>query len=266
MFILPKEILYPKTKQSPCKTCAGHHYSARARDAVWECSIFAPPHLVLLPLNLQDGVPTAITRYWSREVVGVTKCSPSQALLVHLQDGVPTAINTLLEAGVRVWMITGDKQETAINIGVSCKLVSNPESIMILNVNEKQEQEECVREARAKLTALLESTGAMQVPAMGTGGSGLGCLGGVLGERGRGYGACWHERVAMQLPGMEGSMVLCRSRRPAISNRLRHASACKTHEGWLGCLGHCSRRGMSSTAAEPGVSLACRLAPQMVRR
>lgn len=49
------------------------------------------------------------------------------------------AINTLLEAGVKVWMITGDKQETAINIGVACKLVSNPESIMILNVNEKQE-------------------------------------------------------------------------------------------------------------------------------
>lgn len=49
------------------------------------------------------------------------------------------AINTLLEAGMRVWMITGDKQETAINIGVSCKLVSNPEKIMILNVNEKQE-------------------------------------------------------------------------------------------------------------------------------
>ena len=29
-------------------------------------------------------------------------------------------------------------QETAINIGVSCKLVSSPDKIMILNVNEKQ--------------------------------------------------------------------------------------------------------------------------------
>ena len=35
------------------------------------------------------------------------------------QEGVPEAISTLIDAGMRVWMITGDKQETAINIGIS---------------------------------------------------------------------------------------------------------------------------------------------------
>lgn len=30
-----------------------------------------------------------------------------------LQDGVPTAIDTLLDAGIKVWMITGDKQVRA---------------------------------------------------------------------------------------------------------------------------------------------------------
>ena len=36
-----------------------------------------------------------------------------------MQEGVPEAISTLIDAGMRVWMITGDKQETAINIGIS---------------------------------------------------------------------------------------------------------------------------------------------------
>lgn len=53
------------------------------------------------------------------------------------QDGVPAAIQTLLDASIRVWMITGDKQETAVNIAVSCRLVHNPDSVMMLNVDEK---------------------------------------------------------------------------------------------------------------------------------
>ena len=54
------------------------------------------------------------------------------------QDGVPAAIQTLLDASIRVWMITGDKQETAVNIAVSCSLVSSPDSVMMLNVDEKE--------------------------------------------------------------------------------------------------------------------------------
>lgn len=50
-----------------------------------------------------------------------------------VQDGVPEAIQSLLEAGIRVWMITGDKQETAINIGISCKLIRKPDSLMVCN-------------------------------------------------------------------------------------------------------------------------------------
>ncbi len=33
-----------------------------------------------------------------------------------LQDQVPETIEKLLEANIHVWMLTGDKQETAINI------------------------------------------------------------------------------------------------------------------------------------------------------
>ena len=39
----------------------------------------------------------------------------------RLQEGVPDAIARLRQAGVVVWVLTGDKQETAINIAFSCK-------------------------------------------------------------------------------------------------------------------------------------------------
>jgi phospholipid-transporting ATPase len=57
-----------------------------------------------------------------------------------LQEGVPDAIHTLQQAGIKVsltkgcvfvklkiaqiWVLTGDRQETAINIGLSCRLIS----------------------------------------------------------------------------------------------------------------------------------------------
>lgn len=40
-----------------------------------------------------------------------------------VQTGVPETIASLLSAGIKVWVLTGDKQETAVNIGYSCKLL-----------------------------------------------------------------------------------------------------------------------------------------------
>ena len=50
-----------------------------------------------------------------------------------LQDGVPDTIHTLQEAGIKVWVLTGDRQETAINIGMSCKLISEDMTLLIVN-------------------------------------------------------------------------------------------------------------------------------------
>ena len=41
-----------------------------------------------------------------------------------LQDGVPQTIANLQLAGIKVWVLTGDKQETAINIGKSCRMIT----------------------------------------------------------------------------------------------------------------------------------------------
>jgi len=38
----------------------------------------------------------------------------------QLQDGVPETLEALRAAGIKIWVLTGDKLETAINIAYSC--------------------------------------------------------------------------------------------------------------------------------------------------
>jgi P-type E1-E2 ATPase len=41
-------------------------------------------------------------------------------LIYYLKDEVGETIHHIREAGIKVWVLTGDKVETAINIGYSC--------------------------------------------------------------------------------------------------------------------------------------------------
>lgn len=50
-----------------------------------------------------------------------------------LQDKVPETIDSLLRAGISVWVLTGDKQETAINIGYSTQLMVQGAPLIVLN-------------------------------------------------------------------------------------------------------------------------------------
>ncbi|CAI5519099.1 unnamed protein product [Closterium sp. Naga37s-1] len=49
-------------------------------------------------------------------------CGPPSHQL-RPQVGVPQAIETLAQAGIKLWVLTGDKLETAINIGFACSLL-----------------------------------------------------------------------------------------------------------------------------------------------
>lgn len=53
-----------------------------------------------------------------------------------LQEGVPDTIHTLQEANIKVWVLTGDRQETAINIGYSCKLLTEEMDLIICNTED----------------------------------------------------------------------------------------------------------------------------------
>ena len=61
------------------------------------------------------------------ELLGAT------AIEDRLQEGVPETIATLQTAGIKVWVLTGDRQETAINIGYSCRLISESMSVLVVS-------------------------------------------------------------------------------------------------------------------------------------
>ena len=61
----------------------------------------------------------------------------ASAIEDKLQDFVPETISKLIEAEIRVWVLTGDKQETAIEIGKSCKLIEEEFKQIIINVDPK---------------------------------------------------------------------------------------------------------------------------------
>lgn len=70
-----------------------------------------------------------------------------------LQDGVPETIHTLQSAGIKIWVLTGDRQETAINIGMSCKLLSEDMNLLIINEETKAD---CKLNLQEKLDAIYD--------------------------------------------------------------------------------------------------------------
>ena len=72
----------------------------------------------------------------------------------RLQDGVPDTIALLGDAGIKLWVLTGDKVETAINIGFSCNLLNNDMDLIVFNV-----QDDSIETAAAELDKHLQSFG-----------------------------------------------------------------------------------------------------------
>ncbi|XVE56714.1 hypothetical protein DITRI_Ditri04bG0032800 [Diplodiscus trichospermus] len=50
-----------------------------------------------------------------------------------LQNGVPDCIDKLAQARVKIWVLTGDKMETAINIGFACSLLRQGMKQIVIN-------------------------------------------------------------------------------------------------------------------------------------
>lgn len=74
--------------------------------------------------------------------------SGSTAIEDKLQDGVGDTIQFMKDAGIKVWVLTGDKVETAINIGYSCKLLNNDMNQFIINGENPRAIFEQIRDAR----------------------------------------------------------------------------------------------------------------------
>ena len=63
----------------------------------------------------------------------------STAIEDKLQDDVAGTIQFIRQAGIKVWVLTGDKIETAINIGFSSGLLDNNMVQYIVTSNDTYE-------------------------------------------------------------------------------------------------------------------------------
>uniref|UniRef100_A0A4W5PM87 Phospholipid-transporting ATPase n=1 Tax=Hucho hucho TaxID=62062 RepID=A0A4W5PM87_9TELE len=69
----------------------------------------------------------------------------------RLQEEVPETIEALQRAGVKVWVLTGDKQETAINIACACKLLRSTDQLLTANCGSKEACKALLLELRAEM-------------------------------------------------------------------------------------------------------------------
>ena len=60
----------------------------------------------------------------------------STAIEDKLQEDVKETIESFKETGIKVWVLTGDKVETAINIGYSCGLLNNDMEQFLINTGD----------------------------------------------------------------------------------------------------------------------------------
>ncbi|KAF4088517.1 hypothetical protein AMELA_G00082980 [Ameiurus melas] len=69
-----------------------------------------------------------------------------------LQEGVAETIAILSLANIKMWVLTGDKQETAVNIGYSCKMLTEDMTeIFIVNGHTVQSVRADLRKARERM-------------------------------------------------------------------------------------------------------------------
>lgn len=114
--------------------------------------------------------PTHVVReehmpYICAQCVTLDICPPVGATGVEdrLQESVPDTIVALREAGIQVWVLTGDKPETAVNIGYACRLLEEEDLVINMSCNNKVRRS---LSASLKVTWLIQSWSKMVKPSL----------------------------------------------------------------------------------------------------
>ncbi|KAJ1556294.1 hypothetical protein HK096_000852 [Nowakowskiella sp. JEL0078] len=59
-----------------------------------------------------------------------------------LQENVPECISILRKAGINIWVLTGDKLETSINVGFLSNILTSEMNLLILKLNDMENLQE----------------------------------------------------------------------------------------------------------------------------
>ncbi|KAF8933604.1 hypothetical protein BGZ58_006244 [Dissophora ornata] len=79
-----------------------------------------------------------------------------------LQEGVPDSIAALREAGIKVWVLTGDKLETAINIGFASRLLEKDMSLEILKMARNEDPDHVLKRFKELAEGVLSGRGSAE--------------------------------------------------------------------------------------------------------
>lgn len=79
----------------------------------------------------------AVCRVYNRSDCGVSGGAGATGVEDRLQESVPDTIMALREAGIQVWVLTGDKTETAVNIGYACRLLEDEDLVINMSCRSK---------------------------------------------------------------------------------------------------------------------------------
>ncbi|KAJ5217019.1 hypothetical protein N7468_010027 [Penicillium chermesinum] len=114
----------------------GHRFLDEASYKTWKAAYH---EAVTSIVDRQDKIEKVGEQIEQQlELTGAT------AIEDKLQKGVPEAIDKLRRANIKLWMLTGDKRETAINVGHSCRLVREYSTLTILDQTKGNVEEEIV--------------------------------------------------------------------------------------------------------------------------
>lgn len=103
----------------------GHRFLDEATYTTWKTAYHEASTSITDRQEKMEEVGEQIEQ--QLELTGAT------AIEDKLQKGVPEAIDKLRRANIKMWMLTGDKRETAINVGHSCRLVKEYSKLTILD-------------------------------------------------------------------------------------------------------------------------------------
>ncbi|XP_042411873.1 probable phospholipid-transporting ATPase 4 [Zingiber officinale] len=79
-----------------------------------------------------------------------------------LQKGVPQCIDKLAQAGIKIWVLTGDKIETAVNIGFACSLLrQGMKQIYLSTVNNDMLVQDANKAAKENLSMQIANASRM---------------------------------------------------------------------------------------------------------
>ncbi|KAM7537180.1 hypothetical protein Aperf_G00000078666 [Anoplocephala perfoliata] len=86
------------------------------------------------------------------ELLGATGIEDS------LQDGVPDTIAALREAGLKVWVLTGDKEETATSIAYAAQLITEEQRVFVLSAQNAEETKRQLKDFMIELMPRQDTT------------------------------------------------------------------------------------------------------------